>query len=132
MSREEIKDRLLAARGTTEDLLAQIHELYVQDIRSEKKLPVPQEDWAVTRGTHLPLVSQETFDAAALNLGKGTRNYQKYDHVRKSIFSGIAVCEKIACFQYAITFLKYLSKESHNFVCGIQCTMKQTNTRTEL
>ena len=29
---------------------------------------------------------------AALNLGKGTRNYQKYDHVRKSIFSGIAVC----------------------------------------
>ena len=61
-------------------------------IRSEKKLPVPQEDWAVTRGTHLPLVSQETFDAAALNLGKGTRNYQKYDHVRKSIFSGIAVC----------------------------------------
>ena len=27
-----------------------------------------------------------------LNLGKGTRNYQKYDHVRKSIFSGIAVC----------------------------------------
>lgn len=38
MSREEIKDRLLAARGTTEDLLAQIHELYVQDIRSEKKL----------------------------------------------------------------------------------------------
>lgn len=61
-------------------------------IRSEKKLPVPQEDWAVTRGTHLPLVSQESFDAAALNLGKGTRNYQKYDHVRKSIFSGIAVC----------------------------------------
>ena len=61
-------------------------------IRSEKKLPVPQEDWAVTRGTHLPLVSQETFDAAAQNLGKGTRNYQKYDHVRRSIFSGIAVC----------------------------------------
>ena len=37
MSLEEIKDQLLAARGTTEDLLAQIHELYVQEIRSEKK-----------------------------------------------------------------------------------------------
>ena len=61
-------------------------------IRSEKKLSVPQEDWAITRDTHLPLVSQETFDSAMINLGKGTRNYQKYDHVRKSIFSGIAVC----------------------------------------
>ena len=61
-------------------------------IRSERKLSVPQEDWAITRDTHLPLVSQQTFDSAMLNLGKGTRNYQKYDHVRKSIFSGIAVC----------------------------------------
>lgn len=61
-------------------------------IRSEKKLPVPLEDWAITRDTHLPLVSQQTFDSAMINLGKGTRNYQKYDHVRKSIFSGIVVC----------------------------------------
>lgn len=61
-------------------------------IRSDKKLPVPLEDWAITRNTHIPLVTQQTFDAAMRNLGKGTRNYQKYSHVRKSIFSGIAVC----------------------------------------
>ena len=39
-------------------------------IRSERKLSVPQEDWAITRDTHLPLVSQQTFDSAMLNLGK--------------------------------------------------------------
>lgn len=61
-------------------------------IRSDKKLPVPAQDWAVTRDTHMPLVSQQTFDSAQKNLGKGARNYQKYNHVRKSIFSGIVVC----------------------------------------
>ena len=61
-------------------------------IRSDRKLPVPEEEWAITRNTHTPIVSQQTFEAAMRNMGKGTRNYQKYDHVRKSIFSGIAVC----------------------------------------
>lgn len=35
---EETKGLLLAANGSTEDLLAQIDELYIQEIRSEKKL----------------------------------------------------------------------------------------------
>lgn len=60
-------------------------------IRSEKKLPVPQEDWAVTRGTHLPLVSQESFDAAALNLGKELGIIRNTTTCAKH-FSGIAVC----------------------------------------
>lgn len=63
-------------------------------VKSKKKLAVAPEDWAVTENTHPPLVSQALFDRAARNLGKGSRDYRSYSQVRKSIFSGIAVCAK--------------------------------------
>lgn len=61
-------------------------------LKSKKKISVPKEDWVVTEGTHIPLVDQMTFDKAQFNLGKGGRDYRQYDHVRKSIFGGIAIC----------------------------------------
>jgi DNA invertase Pin-like site-specific DNA recombinase len=61
-------------------------------VKSKKKVAVPEENWAITENTHEPLVSEETFDMAQRNLGRGSRNYLAYDRVRKSIFSGIAVC----------------------------------------
>lgn len=63
-------------------------------IKSKKKIPVPKEAWAITENTHEPLVSRETFDLAQLNLGRGNMDYRQYEHVRKSIFSGIAYCSK--------------------------------------
>ena len=61
-------------------------------LKSKKKIPVPKEDWVITEGTHEPLVDRETFEKAQTNLGKGNRDYRRYDQVRKSIFGGIAVC----------------------------------------
>ena len=61
-------------------------------VKSKKKVPVPKEDWAITENTHEPLISEEVFQRAQNNLGKGTHNYRAYDHVRKSIFSGVAYC----------------------------------------
>ena len=63
-------------------------------IKSKKKLPVPQKDWAVTENTHPPLVSTNLFEQAQINLGRGTKNYRTYEHVRKSIFSGTAFCSE--------------------------------------
>ena len=63
-------------------------------VKSKKKVSIPKEDWTVTENTHEPLVQQEIFDLAQENLGRGSRQYKAYDHVRKSIFSGIAVCSK--------------------------------------
>ena len=60
--------------------------------KSDKKMPVPKENWAVTLHTHQPLVSQQVFDVAQRNLGKGSRDYRAYDHVRRSIFGGVAFC----------------------------------------
>lgn len=63
-------------------------------VKSKKKVSVPEKDWAVTRGTHQPLVTAELFERAQHNLGKGAKDYRSYDHVRKSIFGGVAVCAR--------------------------------------
>ena len=63
-------------------------------VKSKKKVPVPKEDWAVTENTHPPLVSNRLFERAQANLGRGSQDYRAYPHVRKSIFSGIAVCSR--------------------------------------
>lgn len=63
-------------------------------VKSKKKVAVPRDNWAVTNDTHPPLVDKALFQRAQENLGRGTRNYQAYDHVRKSIFGGIAVCAR--------------------------------------
>ena len=63
-------------------------------VKSKKKIAVPKEEWAITENTHEPLVTKEIFDLAGKNLGKGSRNYKSYEHIRKSIFSGIVFCEK--------------------------------------
>ncbi|MCL2069083.1 MAG: recombinase family protein [Oscillospiraceae bacterium] len=63
------------------------------NVKSQKKLPIAKDKWCVTENTHPPLVTQKTFDLAQKNLGKGTKDFRQHEHVRKSIFSGIAVCE---------------------------------------
>lgn len=63
-------------------------------VKSKKKVLVPKEDWVVRENTHPPLVSEELFERAQINLGRGANDYRAYDHVRKSIFSGVAVCSK--------------------------------------
>ena len=61
-------------------------------LKSKKKLLVPKDDWVITRDTHEPLVTEETFDRAAANMRRNTNVYQGYDHIRKSIFGGVAYC----------------------------------------
>lgn len=63
-------------------------------VKSKKKIPVPMESWAITNNTHPPLISQEQFEQATLNLGRGRKEYMAYGQVRKSIFGGVAVCGK--------------------------------------
>ena len=63
-------------------------------VKSKKKVPVPRDDWAVTENTHPPLVTQQLYERAQQNLGRGSRDYRAYDQVRKSIFFGIAMCAK--------------------------------------
>lgn len=63
-------------------------------VKSKKKAPVPREGWAITENTHTPLVTQNEFDMAHRNLGRGSSDYRAFDQVRKSIFSGVAYCSR--------------------------------------
>ena len=63
-------------------------------VKSKKKTAVPRDKWAVTENTHPPLVDGALFQRAQENLGRGSRDYRAYGHVRKSIFGGVAVCAK--------------------------------------
>ncbi len=63
-------------------------------VKSKKKVPVPQENWAVTEDTHAPLVDKATFERAQLNMGKATKDYRLQENARNSIFGGIAFCDK--------------------------------------
>lgn len=63
-------------------------------VKSKVKVAIPRDQWAVTENTHEPLVTLREFDLAQRNLGKGASDYRKYDHVRKSIFGGIAFCSR--------------------------------------
>ena len=61
-------------------------------LKSKKVLPVPRSLWAVTENTHEPLVGEETFARAQSLMRRGTKIYEGYGQVRKSIFSGVAYC----------------------------------------
>ena len=63
-------------------------------IKSSKKVKIQKDDWAVTKNTHQPLVSEELFERAKINMGRNTKKYESYEKVRKSIFSGIVFCAK--------------------------------------
>ncbi len=63
-------------------------------VKSKKKVNIDKDDWCITKDTHEALVSESVFEKAKLNMGKGTKKYEGYDNIRKSIFSGIAYCKK--------------------------------------
>lgn len=60
--------------------------------KSDVKLSLPENQWRVTLNTHEALVSSEDFEKASKFLGKRTKAFEQYEHVRKSVFGGIAYC----------------------------------------
>ena len=62
------------------------------NVKSKKKLPVPQEDWAITENTHEALVTQQQFDLAEHFLSENTKTSADNPGFRHSIFGGIAYC----------------------------------------
>lgn len=62
------------------------------NVKSKKKVAVPEEEWCFTANTHEPLVTQEQFDRAEHFLGENTKANAENPAFRHSIFGGIAYC----------------------------------------
>ncbi|MGI6019824.1 MAG: recombinase family protein [Marvinbryantia sp.] len=62
------------------------------NVKSKKKIAVPQEEWCCTENTHEPLVTQEQFDRAEHFLSENTKSHAANPAFRHSIFGGIAYC----------------------------------------
>ena len=61
-------------------------------LKSKKKVNVPQEEWHITKNTHMPLVTQEQFDKAQYYMGMNTKSWRENEKYRSSIFNGITFC----------------------------------------
>lgn len=62
------------------------------NVKSRKKIAVPEENWYYTESTHEALVTQMQFDQAAHFMGEHTKAHGKNPDERHSIFGGIAFC----------------------------------------
>ena len=62
------------------------------NVKSKKKIAVPQDEWCCTENTHEPLVTQEQFDRAEHFLSENTKSHAANPAFRHSIFGGIAYC----------------------------------------
>ena len=60
--------------------------------KSDVRRRLPKSDWRITENTHQPLVDEQTFELASSGLKARSNDYRQYEHVRKSIFSGIVFC----------------------------------------
>lgn len=63
-------------------------------VKSQKKVAVPQSDWAITHHTHPPLIDQAVYERAQCNLGRGQRLHAAKENIRKSIFAGLVFCAR--------------------------------------
>lgn len=61
-------------------------------LKSKKKVNVPQEEWHITKNTHMPLVTQVQFDKAQYYMGMNTKSWRENEKCRSSIFNGITFC----------------------------------------
>lgn len=61
-------------------------------LKSKKKLLLPKENWIITENTHTPLTTEDLFERSAAAMRRNTTVYEGYDHIRRSIFGGIAYC----------------------------------------
>ena len=62
------------------------------NVKSKKKIAVPQEEWCCTENTHEPLVTQVYFDRAKHFLTENTKSHAATPAFRHRIFGGTAYC----------------------------------------
>ena len=89
---------------------------YSKNFKNKKRIDNPEENWAVFKDVHEPVIEREIFERVQTLVGKSRRKAPKPENAEKSIFSGLLRCGDCGHPMYYHT--NTINKNIHFFICS--------------
>lgn len=89
---------------------------YSKSFKNKTRIENPQENWAVFKDVHEPIIDRETFEQVQRMKGKTKRRAPKPENSEKSIFCDLLYCGD--CHSKMRNRTNTGNKDIHFFVCG--------------
>ena len=89
---------------------------YSKNFKNKKRIDNPEENWAVFKDVHEPVIEREIFERVQTLIGKSRRKAPKPENAEKSIFSGLLHCGDCGHPMYYHT--NTINKNIHFFICS--------------
>jgi len=89
---------------------------YSKNFKNKKRIDNPEENWAVFKDVHEPIIEREVFERVQKLTSKAKRRAPKPENAEKSIFSGLLRCGDCGHPMYYHT--NTINKNIHFFICS--------------
>lgn len=89
---------------------------YSKSFKNKTRLDNPQENWAVFKNVHEPIIDREAFDQVQKMIAKTKRRAPKPSNAKKSIFCDLLYCGD--CHKKLRHHTNTINKDIHYFVCS--------------
>lgn len=89
---------------------------YSKNFKNKKRIDNPEENWAVFKDVHEPIIEREIFERVQTLISKSRRKAPKPENAEKSIFSGLLRCGDCGHPMYYHT--NTINKNIHFFICS--------------
>ena len=89
---------------------------YSKNFKNKKRIDNPEENWAVFKDVHEPIIEREIFERVQTLISKSRRKAPKSENAEKSIFSGLLRCGDCGHPMYYHT--NTINKNIHFFICS--------------
>ena len=89
---------------------------YSKSFKNKTRLENPQENWAVFKNVHEPIIDREAFEQVQKLIAKTKRRAPKSSNAQKSIFCDLLYCGD--CHKKLRHHTNTINKDIHYFVCS--------------
>ena len=89
---------------------------YSKSFKNKTRLENPQENWAVFKNVHEPIIDREAFEQVQKMIAKTKRRAPKPSNAQKSIFCDLLYCGD--CHKKLRHHTNTINKDIHYFVCS--------------
>ncbi len=93
---------------------------YSKSFKNKKRIENPEENWAIFRDVHEPIIDRETFELVQRKLAKTKRRKPKPENGEKNIFTDLLVCAD--CGKKLWYHTNTLNPDIHFFSCSNYAT----------